>query len=98
MLGSLMLSEFREAHIRTGKRLLAPASVILLSSRPEGPAMDVLFRNSVGIKTAYESTLSSGFILTTILTGLDEVLYKLFVVEQSTRELAKELGTPTLFP
>jgi len=42
--------------------------------------------------------LSSRCILATILTSLDEVLYKLFVLEKSTRELAKELGTPTLFP
>jgi hypothetical protein len=34
-----MLSEFREAHIRTGKRLLAHASGIWLSFRPEGPAV-----------------------------------------------------------
>ena len=40
MLGSRRLSEFREAQIRTGKRHLAPASVILLSFRPEKPAMN----------------------------------------------------------
>jgi hypothetical protein len=32
-----MLSEFRKARIRTGKRLLVPASAVLLSFRPEGP-------------------------------------------------------------
>jgi hypothetical protein len=40
MMGHRMLSEFRESHIRTGKRLLVPASVVLSSFRPEGPAMN----------------------------------------------------------
>jgi hypothetical protein len=40
MLGRLMLSEFREAYMRTGKRFLVPASVVLLSFRPEGPAIN----------------------------------------------------------
>ncbi len=39
MLGRLMLSEFREAYMRTGKRFLVPASVVLLSFRPEGPGL-----------------------------------------------------------
>ena len=68
-------------------------------SRPDGRAYSLGIVPKFGWhESCIRVGLSSRFILATILTGLDEVLYKLFVLEKSTRKLAKELGTPTLFP
>ncbi len=95
MLGRRRLSEFREAHLRIGKRLMVPASMILVSFRPFGPHTRC-FKAPPNIVARPKSFFACG-IICDALYSMHSMLARFPLTGVGLRSIALRSGAPVRF-